>query len=186
MTFSQMLDATREEWEQIERLEADYYDPVEGVLSLLTAMRDDDPNGHPVNAYVHSLQAATRALRAGEPDDMVVAALLHDAATAIAPENHGQVVAEIIRPYVSEEVYWVIRHHGVVQKLYMVNHPYWSSGVAEAAVAPLRGQPYFERTRQFCEDYDQAAFDADYDTLPLEAFRDKVDAVFAREAFRPA
>jgi predicted HD phosphohydrolase len=68
----------------------------------------------------------------------------------------------------------------------MVNHPYWSTGVAEALVAPIRDHPWFEHTRRFCEDYDQAAFDASYDTLPLEAFRPQIEAVFSREAFRPA
>ena len=186
MTFRRMRDATRDEWEEIERLEAELYDPADGALALLETLRDAPLAGHPVNGWVHSLQAATRALRAGEPDDMVVACLLHDSAVGIAPANHGQVAAEILRPYVSEEVYWVVRHHGIVQKLSMVNHPYWGSGVAEEVVEPLRSHPFFERTRQFCNDYDGASFEPDYDTLPLEAFRPQIQAVFAREAFRPA
>ena len=68
----------------------------------------------------------------------------------------------------------------------MVNHPYWGSGVADEVVEPLRSHPFFERTRQFCNDYDAASFEPDYDTLPLEAFRPQIQAVFAREAFRPA
>jgi predicted HD phosphohydrolase len=186
MTFRRMRDATREEWEEIERLEDELYDPADGALALLETLRDAPLAGHPVNGWEHSLQAATRALRAGEPDDMVVACLLHDAAVGIAPANHGQVAAEILRPYVSDEVYWVVKHHGIVQKLQMVNHPYWGSGVAEEHVAPLRGNPYFERTRQFCNDYDGASFDPDYDTLPLSAFAPQLKAVFSREAFRPA
>jgi predicted HD phosphohydrolase len=186
MTFRRMRDATREEWEEIERLEAAMYDPAAGALTLLETLRDADPAGHPVNGYQHSLQAATRALRAGEPDDLVVACLLHDAAVEISPANHGQVAAEILRPYVSEEVYWVVKHHGIVQKLSMVNHPYWGSGVAEELVAPLRSNPYFERTRQFCSDYDGASFDPDYETLPVEAFGPQIKRVFGREAFRPA
>jgi len=186
MTFRRMRDATREEWAEIERLEAELYDPAEGALALLETLREAPLAGHPVNGYDHSLQAATRALRAGEPDDMVVACLLHDAAVAIAPANHGQVAAEMLRPYVSGEVYWVVKHHGIVQKLQMVNHPYWRSGVAEEVVGPLRSHPFFERTVRFCSDYDGASFDPDYDTLPLEAFAPQIDAVFSREAFRPA
>jgi len=186
MTFRRMRDATSVEWEEIERLEAEMYDPADGALALLETLRDADPAGHPVNGYQHSLQAATRALRAGDTDDMVVACLLHDSAVGIAPSNHGQVAAEILRPYVSDEVYWVVKHHGVVQKLSMVNHPYWGSGVAEDLVGPLRSNPFFERTRRFCDDYDGASFDPDYDTLPLEAFRPVIQRVFALEAFRPA
>jgi predicted HD phosphohydrolase len=187
MTFRRMRDATRAEWETIERLEEELYDPADGALALLETLRDAPLAGHPVNGWDHSLQAATRALRAGEPDDMVVACLLHDSAVGIAPANHGQVAAEILRPYVSDEVYWVVKHHGIVQKLSMVNHPYWGeSGAAEAAVAPIRSNPYFARTVQFCNDYDGASFDPSYDTLPLSAFREHVDRVFHREAFRPA
>ena len=68
----------------------------------------------------------------------------------------------------------------------MVNHAYWGSGVAEELVAPLRSNPHFERTEQFCTDYDGASFDPDYDTLPLDAFRPQIERVFGREAFRPA
>ena len=186
MTFRRMRDATREEWEEIERLEAELYDPAEGALALLDTLRESPLAGHPVNGYEHSLQAATRALRAGEPDDMVVACLLHDTAVAIAPANHGQVAAEMLRPYVSDETYWVVKHHGIVQKLQMVKHPYWGSGVAEDVVAPLRSHPFFARTRQFCDDYDGASFDPTYDTLPLEAFAEQIKRVFGQEAFRPA
>lgn len=186
MTFRRMRDASRDEWEEIERLEAELYDPAEGALALLDTLRDSPLAGHPVNGYEHSLQAATRALRAGEPDDMVVACLLHDTAVAIAPANHGQVAAEMLRPYVSDETYWVVKHHGIVQKLQMVNHPYWGSGVAEGVVAPLRAHPFFARTQQFCDDYDGASFDPTFDTLPLEAFQEQIARVFGREAFRPA
>ncbi len=186
MTFRRMRDATREEWETIERLEDELYDPADGAIALLETLRDAPLAGHPVNGYDHSLQAATRALRSGEPDDMVVACLFHDAAVGIAPANHGQVAAEILRPYVSEEVYWVIKHHGIVQKTQMANHPYWGSGVAEDLVGPLRANPHFERTLVFCADYDGASFDPGYDTLPLSAFRPQIERVFGREAFRPA
>ena len=186
MTFRRMRDATSAEWEEIERLEAAMYDPAEGALALLDSLRNADAAGHPVNGYQHSLQAATRAVRAGDTDDMVVACLFHDAAVGIAPANHGQVAAEMLRPYVSDEVYWVVGHHGIVQKLSMVNHPYWGSGVAEALVGPLRSHPYFERARRFCDEYDGLSFDPNYDTLPIEAFRPQLKAIFAREAFRPA
>jgi predicted HD phosphohydrolase len=182
-----MRDATRTEWEEIERLEAELYDPADGALALLETLRDAPLAGHPVNGWDHSLQAATRAVRAGEPDDMVVACLLHDAAVGIAPANHGQVAAEILRPYVSEETYWVVKHHGVVQKLQMVNHPYWGeAGAAEEAVSRIRDHPFFERTVRFCNDYDGASFDPVYDALPLEAFLPIVRRVFEQEAFRPA
>ena len=44
-----------------------------------------------------------------------------------------------------------------------------------------RGHPAFEKTVDFCEKWDQAAFDPDYDTMPLTAFEPMVQRIFARD-----
>ena len=44
---------------------------------------------------------------------MVVATLLHDIGDDLAPMNHSQYAASILRPYVSEKTYWIIQHHDV-------------------------------------------------------------------------
>jgi predicted HD phosphohydrolase len=43
----------------------------------------------------------------------------------------------------------------------------------------FRGHPHFEDTARFCELYDQAAFDADYDSAPLDFFEPMVRRVMA-------
>ena len=61
-----------------------------------------------VDRYEHSLQTATRALRAGECEEIVVAALLHDIGDILAPLNHAAIAAEILKPFVSRQVHWML------------------------------------------------------------------------------
>ena len=59
--------------------------------------------GYQVSRLEHSLQSATRALRAGESEEMIVAALLHDIGDELAPMNHSEYAASILKPFVSEK-----------------------------------------------------------------------------------
>ncbi len=53
--------------------------------------------------------------RAKESKELVVAALLHDIGDDLAPYNHSELAAIILKPYVSEKTYWIIKHHGIFQ-----------------------------------------------------------------------
>ena len=59
----------------------------------------------------HALQTATMARRAGAEDEMVLISLIHDIGKVINVPNHGQIAAEMIKPYVSEDAYHIIRTH---------------------------------------------------------------------------
>ena len=78
--------------------------------------------GYKIDRLQHSLQVATRAYRDGADDETVVAALLHDIGDWLAPYNHSQVAAAILKPYVSKRTYWVIKHHGLFQSYYYAQH----------------------------------------------------------------
>ena len=71
--------------------------------------------GQPIDLYEHGVQTASRALRAGESDELVVVSLLHDISETIASKNHGSVVAALLEPYISEEAQWLLRQHEVFQ-----------------------------------------------------------------------
>lgn len=142
--------------------------------------RDASPRGLPINDYEHCLQTATRAKRAGESEEYVVASLFHDAATKLSPANHGGIAAEALRPYVSADLAWMVAHHPVLQKQHYVHHPDWQGGLPEHVLAPLREHRAFGMTVHFCEVYDAPAFDPDYDSLPLEAFTPIVERVFSK------
>jgi hypothetical protein len=60
----------------------------------------------------HLLQSATLALRAGVAEKLVLACLLHDIANvALVGSDHGYWGAQLIGPYVDEEVSWAVRYH---------------------------------------------------------------------------
>ena len=61
---------------------------------------------------MHLLQSAKHALKAGLPEKTVLACLLHDiAVVGFIRSDHGYWGAQLIEPYVDEEVSWAIRMH---------------------------------------------------------------------------
>jgi HD domain len=60
----------------------------------------------------HVLQSARLALKNGTSEKVVLACLLHDIAiTGFIRSDHGYWAAQLLEPYVDEEVSWAIRHH---------------------------------------------------------------------------
>jgi hypothetical protein len=59
----------------------------------------------------HVLQSATDALKKGEPEERVLACLLHDVVLNLIKVDHGWWGAQLVEPYVSEKVSWAIRYH---------------------------------------------------------------------------
>jgi hypothetical protein len=63
-------------------------------------------------AFRHLLQSAKTALDAGQSETVVIACLLHDIANgALLRTDHGYWGAQMIAPYVSEEVAWAVKYH---------------------------------------------------------------------------
>ena len=71
-----------------------------------------------VSRLEHSLQSATRAHRAGKDKEYVAAALIHDIGDALAPHSHGEMVAGVLRPFVSERICWIVQKHALFQAYY--------------------------------------------------------------------
>lgn len=64
----------------------------------------------------HLLQSARLARENGLPEKMVLACLLHDIGTvAFIRSDHGYWGAQMIEPYVDEEVAWAVRMHQVLK-----------------------------------------------------------------------
>ncbi|MCE4062656.1 hypothetical protein LXM60_20850 [Pandoraea sputorum] len=60
----------------------------------------------------HLLQSATHALKAGHDEKTILACLLHDiSVSGFIRADHGYWGAQLIAPYVDEEVSWAIRYH---------------------------------------------------------------------------
>ena len=63
------------------------------------------------HTVTHMLQSASDALKKGEPEDTVLACLLHDIAINLLKVDHGYWAAQMLEPYVPENISWAIRHH---------------------------------------------------------------------------
>ena len=127
-----------------------------------------------VSRLEHSLQSATRASRAGKDREYVAAALLHDIGDALAPHSHGEMVAAVLRPFVSERMCWIVQKHGLFQSYYYAH----LMGEDRNARDRYIDHPFYDDCVEFCEQFDQNCFDPDYDSLPLEFFRPIVEDVF--------
>src|SRR5699024_4426542 len=182
VSFTQMRDGTREDYEFLVRHEQQYKDKLpERILAALQAM-DDTLSGDQVTRLEHSLQAAARAEADGADDDMIAGALIHDLGDDLAPENHSRYAATIIQPYVRPEVTWVVRHHGLFQMHYYAHH----YGLDPDARERYRAHPHYDACVKFCRDWDQASFDPDYPTPDLDHFAPLVHRVFSREPWQHA
>jgi predicted HD phosphohydrolase len=175
MTYTRMDQMTAEDCGQGPKIPPPTVDFVLGQLELLKDLGE----GHgaaAVDRYVHSLQTATRAMHDGADDETVVCALLHDIGDVLAPRNHGEFVASILHPYVSDENWWVIKHHDLFQGYYYFQYVGKDPHIRDA----YRGHPYFKSCVRFCQRWDQLSFDPAYPTEPLDRFVPMVRDIFAR------
>ena len=179
VSFTSMKAGTREDYELLEKLEAEFAaSTADRVLEQLRGLAGSLA-GYKVDRLEHSLQSATRAYRDNADEELVVAALLHDIGDLLAPHNHSEMAAAVLRPYVSERTYWVVRQHGLFQTYYYAHHVGGDRNARDRYI----DHPYYQDAVDFCHKWDQASFDPNYEPLPLEFFEPIVRRVFAREPF---
>jgi predicted HD phosphohydrolase len=174
--FRSMTEGTQEDWSLIAH---DYVGFASGLPDRVMAhlnLLNGDFGGFPIDRLTHSLQTATRAHRDGRGESYVVMALLHDIGDTLGTFNHPDIAAAILHPFVSEEEHWICKNHGAFQGYYYFHY----LGIDRNVREKHRDNPYFEACAEFCEKYDQAAFDPDYDTLPLSLFEPMLRRVMAR------
>ena len=182
VSFSQMKDGTKEDYELLERLEKPFVaGTADRLLRELSAQGDETLSGYKITRLEHGLQAATRARREGADLDWIVAALLHDIGDRLAPQNHDRMAAEILRPYVREEVSWVVEHHGLFQMAYYAHHYGWDPEERQK----FRDHRYYQSCVDFCERWDQSSFDPEFPIDPLNSFEEGMRCVFSRKAYAP-
>src|SRR5580692_6660685 len=155
VSFRQMKDGTKEDYELLDEAEKRYaLGLADRVLESLVKL-DHSLEGYPVSRLGHSLQAATRALRDNADEEMIVAALIHDIGDELAPYNHAEVAAGILRPYVRPEVTWIVAQHGLFQNYYYVHF----RGGNRNERDKFLGHPWYDACKNFCANWDQCSFD---------------------------
>lgn len=183
VSFTQMKDGTKEDYDLLAEAEKPYHAlTADRVLAELRRQGEDTLSGYRITRMTHGLQAATRARREGADIDWIVGALLHDIGDGLAPQNHDRFSAEVIRPFVRDEVAWVVEHHGIFQMLYYGRHYGWDENARDR----FKDHMHFGACAEFCERWDQSSFDPDYPTDTLESFEPLVREVFSRKAYDPA
>ena len=179
VSFTEMKKGTKDDYLLLDKNEKDFAKKTaDRILKFLSSLTET-LEGYQVSRLEHSLQSATRALRAGESEEMIVAALLHDIGDELAPMNHSEYAAAILKPYVSEKTHWVVEKHGEFQAFYYAHH----LGGNRNKRDKYKGHKYFDACVNFCEKYDQCSFDPNYESYPLERFEPMVRRIFARKPY---
>lgn len=182
VSFTAMADGTREDYELLaEREKMFNAGTADRLIQEMRGQAGDTITGYKISRLEHGLQTATRARRDGADIDWVVAALLHDIGDGLAPQNHDKFAAEIMRPFMRDEVVWVVEHHGVFQMYYYAHHYGWDRELRET----YKDSPYYQSCVDFCARWDQSSFDPDYPMDPLESFEADIRTVFSRRAYDP-
>ena len=175
-TFTRLQDSTREDWQRIGGEFRLFACGLPQRVARHLQLLEGDHGGFPVDRLTHSLQTATRALRAGRDEEYVVCALLHDIGDTLASFNHPDIAAAILQPFVSEANHWMVRHHGIFQGHWFFHH----LGLDRDMRDQHRASEHYERTAEFCELFDSPAFDPRAETLPLAEFMPLLERVLAQ------
>ena len=179
VNFTEMKNGSKEDYLFLDKLEKEYVgETADRILNFLSRMTTT-LEGYKITRLEHSLQSATRAFRNNESEEMVVACLLHDIGDELAPLNHSEYAASVLKPYVSEKTHWIIEKHGEFQMYYYAHH----LGADRLKREKYKDHKYYQDTINFCEKYDQCSFDPEYKSMSLEEFAPMVKRIFARKPY---
>jgi len=173
--FKQISDSTKEDWQLIMQEQLEFIGGLPDRIMAHMLLLDDDYGGFPIDRLQHCLQTAELAAEAGEDDEYVVCALLHDIGDTLGSTNHPDVAAAILQPFVSEENHWMIKHHGIFQGYNFFHH----LGLDRNMRDKFEGSDNYVRTKRFVELYDDPAFDSSKPKLELSLFENQIRKVFS-------
>ena len=110
VNFTKMKDGSKEEYLLLDKYEQDYINgTADRILNFMKGLTST-LEGYKISRLEHSLQTATRAFNDGAEEEMIVAALLHDIGDELAPLNHSEYAASVLRPYVTEKLIGLLKN----------------------------------------------------------------------------
>ncbi|MGB0751792.1 MAG: HD domain-containing protein [Gammaproteobacteria bacterium] len=139
----------------------------------------------------HLLQSARLARENGLPEKIILACLLHDVGTAaFIRSDHGYWGAQMVEPYVDEEITWAIRMHQVIKFFpdeergfeypqsyrVMFGEDYQPPDYVVAEYERARAHPWYETALTICKN-DDYSFNPDL-SVEVEEFEDIVGRHF--------
>jgi len=173
--FKSVSESSAQDWQIIIGEQKKFMSALPDRVLAHMQLLADDYGGFPVDRLQHSLQTAELAAEAGEDDEYVVCALLHDIGDTLGSYNHADVAAAILQPFVSEANHWMIKHHAIFQGYNFFHH----LGMDRTMRDRFRDSEHYEYTARFIAKHDDPAFDASKPALSLDLFAPAVRKVMA-------
>ena len=179
VSFTEMKNGSKEDYLLLDKHEKRYVEgTADRVLKFMSGL-NATLEGYQITRLEHSLQTATRALNDKASDEMIVASLLHDIGDELAPLNHAEYAAAVLKPYVSEKTHWIVEKHGIFQTYYYAHH----LGGNKNKRDKFKGHKYYKDAVNFCENWDQKSFDPNFKSLSLKEFEPFVKRIFKRNPY---
>ena len=179
VNFTEMKNGTKEEYLMLDEHEQNYINGTADRIIKFMSGLNSTLEGYKITRLEHSLQTATRAYKDNASEELVVAALLHDLGDELAPLNHSEYAASVLKPYVSEKTHWIIEKHGEFQMYYYAHH----LGKNQNQRDKYKEHKYYQDAVDFCEKWDQASFDPNYENMTLEEFTPMVKKIFSKKPY---
>lgn len=175
-SFTRMQDGKAEQWMVIAKEHQEHY-RTSAPMRIVQHLRDlgELTLGFACDQLQHSLMAATLARRSGAGDEEIVAALCHDIGKTMSVPNHGAIAAEILKPYVSDDLYHVIKYHQDFQGAYYYNYLGRPTNLRE----DHKDEPWYDLACRLVDEWDAPAFDPDFEVDSLESFEPEIVRVFS-------
>ena len=174
--FKSFSESTKEDWQAIAGEQMVFMSKLADRVLAHLQLLGGDYGGFPVDRLQHCLQTAELVAEAGEDEEYIVCALLHDIGDTLGSYNHADVAAAILEPFVSQANHWMVKHHGIFQGYNFFHH----LGMDRNLRDQYRDSEHYDHTARFIEKYDNLAFDAGKPTLSTELFAPMVRNVFKK------
>ena len=175
--FTEMKHGSKDDYLLLDKYEQEYIDGTANRLINFMSGLNSTLEGYKISRLDHSLQTATRAFNDDASEEMIVAALIHDIGDELAPLNHSEYAASILKPFVSKRTHWIIEKHGEFQMYYYAHH----LGGNRNQRDKYKDHQHYEDTLNFCEKWDQASFDPNFKNLSLKEFKPLIKNIFSRK-----
>ena len=177
--FTEMKHGSKDDYLLLDKYEQDYINgTADRIIDFMSGL-NSTLEGYKITRLEHSIQTATRAFNDKANEEMVIAALLHDIGDELAPLNHSEYAASVLKPFVSEKTHWIIEKHGEFQMYYYAHH----LGGDRNQRNKYKDHKYYDDALNFCEKWDQKSFDPNFKSLSLKDFEPLIRKIFSRKPY---
>ena len=128
VNFTEMKNGSKEDYLLLDKHEKEYINGTADRIIKFMSGLNSGLEGYKITRLEHSLQTATRAFNDKASEEMIVAALLHDIGDELAPLNHSEYAAAVLKAICwSEKTHWIVEKHGEFQMYYYATSLRWKS-----------------------------------------------------------